>query len=249
MKIAFLTTDEPLYLPTFFQEVLPALAPRTVGVYVVPPLYRDQTTLDAARRYAHTFGWRDAASLAARVAEARMRRRSIASVCAAVDVMSRDAADVNSPEFLDDLRELEPDLLVSVSCPQIFKRPLLDLAPAGCLNIHGALLPRYRGVLPSFWMMANGERYAGVSIYYVNEAIDAGELCAQRSFPIEPGDSLDSFLHRSKAIAAELLLETVGAIEDGSVRRTPLDLTEGSYFSWPDTDAVARFRALGRSGW
>jgi methionyl-tRNA formyltransferase len=163
--------------------------------------------------------------------------------------MSRDAADVNSREFLDDLRALEPDLLVSVSCPQIFKRPLLDLAPAGCLNIHGALLPRYRGVLPSFWMMANGEKYAGVSIYYVNEAIDAGELCAQRSFPIEPGDSLDSFLRRSKEIAAELLLETIEAIDDGSVRRTPLDLTEGSYFSWPDTDAVARFRALGRSVW
>lgn len=249
MRIAFLTADEPLYLPAFFERVLPALGPRAAAVYLVPPLYKNQTSIEAARRYARTFGWRDTAHLAARVAGAKLRRRSIASVAAATGVPCRHAADVNAPAFLDELRALGPDLLVSVSCPQIFKTPLIQLAPAGCLNIHGALLPRYRGVMPSFWMLANGEREAGVSIYYVNEEIDAGELCAQRAFAIEPDETLDAFLRRSKELAADLLLEVVEAIEQGSVRRTPLDLADGSYYSWPDTEAVARFRALGRSVW
>ena len=156
---------------------------------------------------------------------------------------------MNAPAFLDTLRRLEPDVLVSVSCPQIFKRPLIELPPRGILNIHGALLPRYRGVMPSFWMLANGDRRAGVSIYFVNEKIDAGELCGQREFDVLPDDSLDSFLVRSKAMAADLLLEVLGKMEDGTVTRVPLNLKEGSYHSWPDAESVRRFRATGHTFW
>jgi hypothetical protein len=109
--------------------------------------------------------------------------------------------DVNAPEFLEELRSLGAELLISVSCPQIFKKPLIELPPHGILNIHGAILPQYRGVLPSFWMLANGERQAGVSIYYVDTRIDAGELCGQRVYDIPPDQTLDGFLRRSKEIA------------------------------------------------
>jgi methionyl-tRNA formyltransferase len=98
-------------------------------------------------------------------------------------------------------------------------------------------------------MLANQEKNAGVSIYYVNEKIDAGELCGQRIFEILPGESLDGFLTRSKAIAAELLLEVLGKIEDGVITRSPLNLAEGSYYSWPDKEAVKRFRANGHRLW
>jgi methionyl-tRNA formyltransferase len=140
-------------------------------------------------------------------------------------------------------------VLVSVSCPQIFKPPLIELAPHGVLNIHGAILPHYRGVLPSFWMLANGEQQAGVSIYFVNEQIDAGDLCGVRVFDIRPEDSLDSFLIRSKQLAAELLIDILDAMNGGTVPRQPLNLAEGSYFAWPDREAVQRFRARGRSVW
>jgi methionyl-tRNA formyltransferase len=121
--------------------------------------------------------------------------------------------------------------------------------PRGVLNIHGAILPHYRGVLPSFWMLANGEKQAGVSIYFVNEKIDAGDRCGLRVFDILPEDTLDSFLTRSKRIAAELLIEVLDRVESGSAPREPLNLADGSYFSWPDPEAVQRFRALGRSIW
>jgi methionyl-tRNA formyltransferase len=103
--------------------------------------------------------------------------------------------------------------------------------------------------MPSFWMLANGEEKAGVSIYFVNEQIDAGDLCGQRVFDILPDDSLERFLRRSKKIAAELLLEVLQQLEDGSLTRAPLDLSEGSYYSWPDRSAVERFRAAGRRLW
>jgi methionyl-tRNA formyltransferase len=138
---------------------------------------------------------------------------------------------------------------VSVSCPLIFRTPLIELPPRGILNIHGAILPHYRGVMPSFWMLANGETKAGVSIYFVNEAIDAGEVAGLRIFDIEADDTLDSFLRRSKGIAAELLLEVLGRMDDETVERRPLDLAAGSYYSWPDRGAVERFRAAGRKLW
>ncbi len=152
-------------------------------------------------------------------------------------------------EFLEQLRRLGPDVLVSVSCPQIFKKPLIELAPRGMLNIHGAILPHYRGVLPSFWMLANGEKQAGVSICFVNEKVDAGDRCGLRLFDVHAEDTLDSFLRRSKAIAADLLLEVLGQVEHGTALRQPLDLAGGSYYSWPDPEAVKRFRAAGRRVW
>lgn len=249
LKIVFLTTDDPIYLPDFFETVLAERGGDTQWVYVVPPLYKGQTPSKAAMRYFRTFGIAALMGLASGVMAAKVRGRSVAGVCRRKEVATSVAADVNAEAFLDELRALEPDVIVSVSCPQIFKEPLIDLPRLGILNIHGSILPQYRGVMPSFWMLANGEKQAGVSIYFVNEQIDAGDLCGQRVFDILPDDSLERFLRRSKKIAAELLLEVLDKVEDGSVARTPLDLSQGSYYSWPDKGAVKRFRAAGRRLW
>ena len=249
MTAIYLTTDDPLYLPAFFDRVLTGRAAETRAVFVVPPLYKKQSALQAAVRYARTFGLGAAAHLTARIVLARLRRQSVADSCRRHGVECRMVEDVNAPEFLDELRRLGADLLISVSCPQIFKKPLIELPPLGILNIHGAILPQYRGVLPSFWMLANGEKQAGVSIYYVDTRIDAGELCAQRIYEIPADETLDGFLRRSKAIAAELLLEVLDRIEEGTVTRRALNLAEGSYYSWPDPQAVRKFRLAGRRVW
>jgi len=249
VNTVFLTTDDPIYLPAFYESVLRVRAAETKAVYVAPPLYKRQTSLQAAWRYARTFGLAAAAQLTARILMAQLRGQSIEAVCRRHGVPCLPVADVNAPEFLAELERLEPDLLISVSCPQIFKPPLIELPPQGILNIHGAILPQYRGVLPSFWMLANGEKKAGVSIYYVDSRIDAGELCGQRIYDIPSDETLDGFLRRSKAIAAELLLEVLSNIESGRITRRALNLAEGSYYSWPDALAVRRFRAAGRRLW
>jgi methionyl-tRNA formyltransferase len=249
MRIVFLTTDDPLYLPDFFETVLAVRRGDTERVFVVPPLYKGQTRSRAAARYLRTFGPVAFVGLASRVLGAKVWGRSVESVCRRHEVAYSGAEDVNADAFLNELRRLDPDVIISVSCPQIFKKPLIDLPRIGILNIHGAILPQYRGVMPSFWMLANGEERAGVSIYFVNEQIDAGDLCGQRVFDILPDESLEQFLHRSKRVAAEVLLEVLDKLESDSLARTPLDLSEGSYYSWPDRVAVKRFRAAGRRLW
>jgi methionyl-tRNA formyltransferase len=249
LRLAFLTTADPLYLPAFFDRVLDVYSGQTQAVYVVPPLYKEQTSLQAARRYYRTFGLRASASLARRVLQATLERQSVSAVCKRHNVHISEVRDVNAPAFLEELAALEPDVVVSVSCPQIFKTRLIELPRQGCLNVHGSVLPNYRGIMPSFWMLANGETQAGVSIYFVNERIDAGDLCGQRIFDIEPTETLDEFLRRSKAVAAELLIDVLRAMAEGDITRKPLDLAQGSYYSWPDERAVARFRASERRLW
>ena len=248
MKIVLLTTDDPIYLPSFFEVVLSARAD-AIGVFVVPPLYKGQGSVGAAWRYFRTFGARAAWSLTTRVIHAKLRRQSIARVCEKHDVLCESVENVNDPAFHQKLRAMGTELIVSVSCPQIFKKPLIDLPARGCLNIHGAILPAYRGVMPSFWMLANGEEQAGVSIFFVDEDIDAGDLCGQTVFEIRQHETLDEFVRRSKAIAAELLLQVLREIDEGVVRRTPLNADAGSYYSWPNPEAVQRFRRAGRKLW
>lgn len=249
LRLVYLTTDDPLYLPTFFDRVLRQHHTRTPAVYIAPPLFKKQTTWQATQRYIRTFGYGAAAHLTSRVLGAKLQGRSIAAVCRKYGVPASVVRDVNAPEFLDELRGLNPDVLISVSCPLIFKKSLIELPPRGILNLHGAILPQYRGIMPAFRMLANGETKAGVSIYFVNEDIDAGDLCGQRIFDIPPDDTLDSFIVRSKAIAADLLLEVLARMEDGTVTSTPLDLAQGSYYKWPDAAAVRQFRQQGRKLW
>lgn len=249
MKLVFITTADPLYLPQFFERVLDHCEETVSAVYIAPPLYKNERAWSAAKKYFRTFGIFDTSILAWRVLCAKMKHQSIENTCHRHGIPCSNVPDVNHPDFLNQLKDQAPDLIISVSCPQIFKKPLIELPRKGILNLHGALLPEYRGVMPSFWMMANGETKAGVSIYFVNEKIDAGDLCGQKIFNIGRHESLDQFLQRSKHIAADLLLNTLLRIKKDKLRREPLNLSQGSYYSWPTTEAVKRFRSAGHQMW
>ena len=122
IKISFLTTDDPLYLPAFFGRVLGTIAPDTAGV-CVSPLYKRQTDGQAAWHYYRTFGLEACIGLGTRVARAKVYRETIQRVCHDHGVDCATVADVNAPAFLKQLQAAGTDLLVSVSCPQLLKHP------------------------------------------------------------------------------------------------------------------------------
>jgi methionyl-tRNA formyltransferase len=230
-----------------------------VGLFACEPVYKNQTKFTMFRRYVHSFGVWNAMRLAVKVIAAKVRnllrigfkdRRffSVAAVAAYYGVPLFRPRDVNAKEFLGQLASMGVEVILSVSCPQIFKGKLISLPARGCLNLHGADLPNYRGLMPSFWMLANGEEQAGVTLFYVNAGIDTGDVAGKRIFPILPTDTLDSFIRRSKQEACDLALEVLEAIEAGTVTRTPLE-GEGSYFGWPTREAYRRFRQRGRRLW
>ena len=81
---------------------------------------------------------------------------------------------------MDTIKYYEPDLLVSILGNQIYREPIINLASNGCINLHTALLPKYRGLMPSFWVLRNGEYYTGVSVFFVDEGIDSGPIIVQK---------------------------------------------------------------------
>ena len=194
-----------------------------------------------------TFGLGATTTLARRVLQAKLNKQSVAPSASFARSPARTSG-CECGEFLTKLAALRPDLVVSVSCPQIFKRELIELPAKGCLNVHGALLPDYRGIMPSFWMLANGETQAGVWSISLDETIDTGELCGQgfsdrgRGHARRVSPTLEASRRRSA-------LETLERVESGDVERRQIDLAEGSYYSWPDRQAVERFAAAGRRLW
>lgn len=154
---------------------------------------------------------------------------------------------VNAAGFVQGLRARGVELIVSIACPQILRRPLLEAPARGCINIHGALLPRYQGLFPSFWVLAKGERETGVTIHYLNEHVDQGDILMQQAVPIRDDDTMHRLVLRSKVdVGRKLLVEAVEQIERGDARGLPMDLSKASYFSYPDAAAVREFRTRGR---
>jgi len=166
MNIVFITINDPVFLPAFFDKFLANANPEdTIRALLVKPYYRNLGAGGMALRVLRTFGLRESLHMALEIAIHTLLDRVIPpkpggplhSVRAAFAAHGREAVpvsgNVNDESILQRLTEWETDLIISVGCPQLFKKPLIRLPKKGCLNLHGAPLPRYRGVLPSFWML------------------------------------------------------------------------------------------------
>jgi folate-dependent phosphoribosylglycinamide formyltransferase PurN len=139
---------------------------------------------------------------------------------------------VNSPEVHNWLQGLRPDLLISVSCPQRISPKLLRLARIAALNVHSSLLPRYAGLAPYYWVLAEGETFTGVTVHYMTEEFDAGNILVQKTLPIPPRATAFGLFEKLAALGSEALLEAVDLALEGDPGK-PQDLRQRTYFSHP----------------
>ena len=127
------------------------------------------------------------------------------------------------------LRSLEPDLLVVVAYGRILPQSFLDVARLGSINLHGSLLPKYRGAAPIQWAVLNGDRTTGVSVQYMAAAMDAGDVIAFRETEIGEYETSGELFDRLKDLGAQLLVETVQKIAAGESLRTPQNEEKATY--------------------
>ena len=152
--------------------------------------------------------------------------------------------NINSEESLVKIKDMNPDLLVSIAGNEIFKKNLIDLAPNGCLNLHSSLLPLYRGLMPSFWVLKNKEKKSGVSVFYVDDGIDSGPIIIQKKFDIL-GLSQQELIEKSKSIGMQAIVEALIAIRDSSVTIIENDHNSMTYYSFPTREDVKEFIKAG----
>ena len=136
---------------------------------------------------------------------------------------------LKSDEPYEDLAALAPELIVVAAYGKILPKRILDLPPKGCINVHSSLLPRYRGAAPINWAILNGETETGVTIMYMAEGLDTGDIISQRATLIDPNETVESLHDRLADIGAQLLGETVTAIGAGTASRIPQDDEQSCY--------------------
>jgi methionyl-tRNA formyltransferase len=181
---------------------------------------------------------------------------SVADVARGRNVPVLTPASPNTPAMTQALAALAPDVMLSVWYRRLLGPELLALPRIAALNLHGSLLPAYRGRAPVNWVLVNGERQTGVTLHHMTEEADAGDIVAQRAIAIASDDTAFSLYQRVVAVGVDLLLECAPAVVAGTAPRMPQDERRASFFGrrrpedgriswhWPAARIADMIRAL-----
>jgi methionyl-tRNA formyltransferase len=134
-----------------------------------------------------------------------------------------------SPEFVDQIKVFESDLLVVVAYGEILRPSLLSAAPGGAINLHASLLPHYRGAAPVAWTILRGETETGVTTMQMDEGMDSGPILLQATTSILPTDTTSTLGQRLAVLGAGLLKETLDRVEKGEVLPRPQDSSQATF--------------------
>ncbi len=163
---------------------------------------------------------------------------------------------MKDPEFLHTLAGWKPDLIAVTAFGRILPPAILSLPPLGCINVHGSLLPKYRGAGPIQWAIINGETETGITTMQMDEGMDTGAMLLQEAIPITPDDTADTLSPRLAELGGRLLVETIIRLKTGALlpRRqdssratlAPLLKKEDGAIDWalPATALANRVRGL-----
>lgn len=155
---------------------------------------------------------------------------SVRELCRKMGIEAVTPESPNTPPWIERIRELAPDYIFSFYYRHMIDQAILSIPPLGAYNLHGSLLPKYRGRCPVNWVIIKGEETTGVTLHEMVVKPDAGAIVAQRAVPITPDDTALSLFHKLESAAGALLDACLPEMADGLVRKTPMDLSQGSYY-------------------
>ena len=152
----------------------------------------------------------------------------------------------NNTEFLDEIRALAPDVICVVAYGKILPKEILEIPKLGCINVHGSLLPKYRGAAPIQWAVLNGEKITGITTMYMDEGMDTGDMILKEEVEIGPEETTGDLWQKLTKIGGEILVKTLKLIEEGKAPRekqteeatlAPMLNKEMALIDWENSDA------------
>lgn len=153
----------------------------------------------------------------------------------------------NNPEFIEEVRKMNPDVICVVAYGKILPEELLKIPKLGCINVHGSLLPKYRGAAPIQWAVINGDKKTGITTMYMDVGMDTGDMILKKEVDIGGNETTGELWDRLAKIGGELLVETLNKIEDGTAPRekqgenftmAPMLNKEMSKIDWENQSAI-----------
>jgi UDP-4-amino-4-deoxy-L-arabinose formyltransferase/UDP-glucuronic acid dehydrogenase (UDP-4-keto-hexauronic acid decarboxylating) len=155
---------------------------------------------------------------------------SVAELAASRNIRVFAPDDINHPLWVQRIRKMNPDVIFSFYYRKMVKPAILDIPRAGCLNLHGSLLPKYRGRCPINWVLINGEKETGVTLHYMTPQPDAGDIVSQKAIAISQDDTARSLFDKTADACAEMLAEVLPRIKDRTAPRMPQNDAQATYF-------------------
>lgn len=166
--------------------------------------------------------------------------------------------NINDQNFSNKIKPLNLDLIMCVNFDQILKKDIINLPTIGCINTHASLLPKYRGRAPLNWAMINGEQYSGVTVHFIDEGVDTGDIILQEKIKIDEDDYISDLLNKVKNIYPKIVLNAIRALESNNINLIKPDLSKGFYvnkrskddgkidFSKPSKDTINFIKAISK---
>lgn len=248
MKLVFITQDENLYLPIFFKKVIEDLKLNTnfniEKIFLLPssPNSKKASLVKRGLESLFLFGINFFLFYTTLYLYRKFVGKNLKKIFLKNNIpFDIFSGSIKSKKFIDSIKIMKPDLIISASCNQIFNIELLKIPNKGCLNIHSSLLPKDRGLMPSFWSLCKNYKYSGVSTFFMNEYLDDGPILYQEKFNIE-GLSLHSLLIKNKIIGAKILIKSLDMINMNKILLTKNLQKESSYNHYPKKEDVKIFR-------
>ena len=251
MRIVIITQNEPFYLAKNLERLINNLPghSKIVACVVneVSPFGKKETFLEKIKKTYNVFGFRffihyGFKFLKSKIDSSKKVHKVLSNNNIPVICLSKN---INHKDSVDLIKEYQPDLLVSILGNQIFKKQIFDLAPKGCLNLHTALLPKYRGLMPTFWVLKNEEKYTGVSVFFVDEGIDSGPILIQEKVKIGKMTQ-EELIKQTKKIGMDCIIKAVNLIQANNIKLIENSSKEKSYYSFPTKSDVKIFKSKGK---
>ena len=159
----------------------------------------------------------------------KLQPTAVKSLALKLGINILQPARAKNPEFIEELRTLNPDLIAVAAYGQILPQSILDLPKFGCLNVHTSLLPKYRGAAPIQWAIIEGDNETGVTIMQMDAGLDTGAILSQTATNIEPADDAQTLHDRLAALGGKALVRTIRDLVAGRVKPQPQPAEGASY--------------------
>ena len=250
MRILIITQNEPFYLYDnlkFLIEKLPTQV-KVVGCIVsdVSPFGKKETFIKKALKTFKIFGFRFFLFYSFKFIYCKLFKSSIESLLISKNITEiKIKGSLNSESSLKKMSLLKPDLIVSILGNQIFKKNLITLPKYGSINLHTALLPKYRGLMPTFWVLKNNEKYTGVSVFFIDEGIDSGPILVQKKIEIK-NQTQAELIKLTKRTGMLAIVEAISLIMSGNYKLIENPNNQMSYYSFPTSTDVKEFLKSGK---
>jgi len=251
MKLIILTQDDPFYLPEaidYFLKTLPKNF-KVQSIVLLPQTVSGRKTnfflkiFDTFKIFGFWFFLKYTIRY---LVQKIFIRKTITKISHEHNLPIYEVyGSINNQENVKYIKKFSPDILISIGASQIFKKQIFNLAPCGCLNLHTGLLPRYRGLMPTFWAMLNGENEIGISVFEVDEGIDSGPILIQKTIAIN-AETHSAIIKKTKKIGMDSIIEAIILKSCGDYTTLKNDESKATYFGFPSRKDVKIFLKSGK---